>query len=360
MEKQSISFPFNWNPNERSIWRYEGAYQTAIKNINRVTLSEGSTPLTSLPEISKMIGIDNFFVKREDLNPTGSQKDRSAAYLISWALQNGYKMLTISSSGNAAISSAAYCARAGIHLIANISPDTNKGKVSRLVNLGATVVVSNEPIKFSRYLEKVHNIPNLRPSTNPYATEGYKSIAYEIIESSFSIDAIFLYVSSASTLVGLSEALTSYKQHNPNYKLPQIHAVQSGIVNSLATAWGYSCNISKRSIVGDLGVKRTMRKGEAIRFIHETGGSVWYIESDDDIENAKRMLLNLGIDTSDEGVLALSGALKGSKAGNVSSSICLLTGRYYYDNKWTIENSPNYRIADNFSDLDDIIKALKM
>jgi threonine synthase len=167
-------------PSAQGIWRYQRYYSPLIEPKYQISLDEGFTPLTNFPEIAREVGVNSLFIKREDLNPTGSQKDRCAAFQTSWALQNGIKIVTISSSGNAAISTAAYCARAGIHLIANVSKNTEPQKISRMRDFGATVVISGDPIKFARYLEKVYGIVNLRPSTNPIATEGYKSIRCNI------------------------------------------------------------------------------------------------------------------------------------------------------------------------------------
>jgi len=360
MKHLDFSDIFPWSPDTRTIWRYYGAYSPLIEVQNRITLDEGGTPLSSFHELAKELNLISFYFKREDLNPTGSQKDRCAAYQISWARQFNHSIVTISSSGNAAISTAAYCARAGVNLIAHISPQTNPQKIARIQDFGATVLVSDEPIKNARYTEKVHGIPNLRPSTNLVAIEGYKSIGYEILEARIPVDAIFLYVSSASTLVGIAEAFATYQRKNPEYTMPQLHAVQAGLVSSLAEEWGLLNLPKERSVIGDLGVKQTKRTAEALKNIRSSKGSVWYVE-DADIQFASKKLLSMGIDTSTEGAAAFAGVMKASNSLSLNNNrhiICLLTGRSYQIEK-EMASPGKLFFVDNFSTINQIITDLK-
>jgi threonine synthase len=347
--------PFPWSPELRSIWRYCGAYQPQLRREHWVTLEEGCTPLSEVPELAGHLGLPRLWLKREDLNPNGSQKDRSAAYQVSWARQNGYSLVTISSSGNAALSTAAYCARAGLRLIAQIAPQTNLLKVARMLKFGARVVASKDPIRFARYIEKVYGIPNLRPSTSPIAAEGYQSLGYELIESGTPVEALFLYASSASTLVGIAQALFTYAEANPGYRPPQLHAVQAGLVNSLAVEWGLVTGEAERSIVGDLGAKKTKRTAQALDYIRRSGGEVWYV-GDGEILAALELLNKTGIDTSYEGAAALAGARRAGRAGRSGPAACILTGQHYPD--LDLPFSPAPLTAESFEDMDRIVTSL--
>lgn len=348
--------PFRWSPELRNIWRYSGAYSPELRPEQWVTLEEGCTPLSEAPELAARLGLERLWLKREDLNPNGSQKDRCAAYQVSWARSNGYSLVTISSSGNAALSTAAYCARAGLRLIAQIAPQTNPLKVRRMLKFGAAVVASQEPIRFARYIEKVYGIPNLRPSTSPIAPEGYKSLGYELIESGAPAEALFLYASSASTLVGIAQALLAYQEANPTYRPPQIHAVQAGLVNSLAVEWGLTGVANERSIVGDLGAKKTRRTAQALEYIRRSGGEVWYV-SDVEILAALQELNRLGMDTSFEGAAALAGAAKAGEAGRVAAPLVILTGQPYPETG--AAQSPEPLSAESFEDMDRIVASLR-
>jgi threonine synthase len=56
------------------------------------------------PSLAESLELENIYLKREDLNPTGSHKDRGLAFEISSHIQDGKDEFIISSSGNAAIS----------------------------------------------------------------------------------------------------------------------------------------------------------------------------------------------------------------------------------------------------------------
>ena len=82
-----------------------------------ISLGEGNTPLIRLNNIPKLVGKQvDIYVKFEGLNPTGSFKDRQASLAISAMKEAGVTECVVASTGNVAISYAAYCARAGIKL----------------------------------------------------------------------------------------------------------------------------------------------------------------------------------------------------------------------------------------------------
>jgi threonine synthase len=79
-----------------------------------VSLGEGDTPCMELPRLAAELGVARLSVKHEGMNPTGSHKDRMSAQAVSRALDAGASSVVLASSGNAAVSAAAYCAAAGL------------------------------------------------------------------------------------------------------------------------------------------------------------------------------------------------------------------------------------------------------
>jgi threonine synthase len=91
------------------VWRRSGMLP---RTANAVTLGEGGTtllPLTGLLEERVRV-----HAKVEALNPTLSFKDRAMALASSVALDLGLPGLVLASTGNAAVSAAAYAAAAGL------------------------------------------------------------------------------------------------------------------------------------------------------------------------------------------------------------------------------------------------------
>ena len=80
---------------------------------NRISLGEGNTPLIKSREIGRQLGLNSLYFKLETVNPTGSYKDRFAAFAISHMLKEGKKLCIATSSGNtgAALSATDACRR---------------------------------------------------------------------------------------------------------------------------------------------------------------------------------------------------------------------------------------------------------
>lgn len=79
-----------------------------------VSLGEGSTPCLDVPRLAAELGIGRLSVKHEGMNPTGSHKDRMSAQAVTRALDARASSVVLASSGNAAVSAAAYCAAASL------------------------------------------------------------------------------------------------------------------------------------------------------------------------------------------------------------------------------------------------------
>lgn len=82
--------------------------------LDGVTLGEGATPCLPVPALAASTGVASLWIKNEGANPTGSHKDRMSAQAVSRALAVGASEIVLASSGNAAVSAAAYCAAGGL------------------------------------------------------------------------------------------------------------------------------------------------------------------------------------------------------------------------------------------------------
>ncbi len=96
------------------------------------------TPLWSDP-------VDNDLLwKREDLNRTGSFKDRGAAALAAVAVWAGATRLVVDSSGSAALAAASAAARAGLPVTVHTPGDLPPAKRHALEMMGACVVAEGD------------------------------------------------------------------------------------------------------------------------------------------------------------------------------------------------------------------------
>lgn len=171
------------------LWRY-GDVLPVVES-EAVSLGEGGSPLHQLRGLGETLGLASLLAKDETRNPTWSFKDRLACVAVSTAKRIGARAVVSSSTGNAGASVAAYAAKAGLPCVVF----TTRGAVGPLVTQmrvhGATVVAVER--KADRWTLMQHAVrrlgwfptsPFFGPvvGSNPYGIEGYKTLAYEIVE----------------------------------------------------------------------------------------------------------------------------------------------------------------------------------
>lgn len=86
----------------------------------------------------------DLFWKREDLNRTGSFKDRGAEVLAAVAVRAGATRLVVDSSGSAALAAASAAARAGLPVTVHTPGDLPPAKRHALEMMGACVVAEGD------------------------------------------------------------------------------------------------------------------------------------------------------------------------------------------------------------------------
>jgi threonine synthase len=317
------------NAKNFSIWRYACHYPR-IPKARRLTLGEGWTKDHEIQALSRRLDLRRLFFKREDLNPTGSHKDRGLAYQVSKAWDDGQKELVLPSSGNCAIAAAAYCNLARIRLTVYIDPEVACPKMAQLARFDPQIIRSRAPIEDAAAYADARGVRNLSPEIEPNASYGFRSIAFEIFEWSGPVDQIFIPVSSAASLVGIGWANLEMRRSGLLRMLPELHAVQTRAIAPIA---GEFVRFTKAvsSIAEGIMAKETARKAEAVRLIQESRGWGWVV-SDNEIRAGLRILNRFGIDASPEGGAAFAAVLKAQKKRPLGRVVCLLTG---HGLKWT-------------------------
>ena len=131
-----------------SLWRYVDCFPY-VKEKEITSLGEGWTPLIEFS--------DGLYFKLDQLNPTGSFKDRGSAVLIS-ALHKLVKKagsyISEDSSGNAGASVAAYAARAGLKAKIYVPESVSGPKFNQIKFYArARPISSNMRSLFSEYAQ---------------------------------------------------------------------------------------------------------------------------------------------------------------------------------------------------------------
>ena len=215
------------SPSLGSMWKYSALLPVSDAS-KIVSLGEGNTPLIR----ARADQGTRFFLKNETVNPTGSHKDRALSIAITKAVEFGFNACMLYSDGSAALSSAAYAARAGITNIALVpqgSPDY------RLLPLMVYDSVLLEYIgSAADALEWVHaacrELKLYETTTyclaNPYQSEGPKTIAYEIVEQlGRSPDWCLVPVGGGGTIAGIWRGFCELHERGAITALPKLAGI---------------------------------------------------------------------------------------------------------------------------------------
>jgi threonine synthase len=207
--------------------------------VNFPTLGEGDTPIVPLPDLAEQLGIKQLLYKNEGQNPTGSHKDRMSGLAVARAKALGKDTVVAASSGNAGASLAAYAAAAGINCVivsmSSISPMWEAAIEFHGAQLH-TRQGQDDRWKYMQQMVKEKNwypVTNyLKPpvSSNPFGIEGYKTIAYELVEELGDLTPLVVLVPTCrgDVLAGLWYGFLDSFECGLIKQLPRLVAVEPG------------------------------------------------------------------------------------------------------------------------------------
>ena len=137
------------------------------------------------PLVPMNVGGIEVLLKLENLQPTGSYKDRGAATLVSVAKSLGITKIALDSAGYAGASVAAYAAAAGMDCRVYVPEGVPDGARQQLQTYGAEVMVVKGTRMDACAEVKKHLGSSwyyASPAYNPLFAEGVKSLAHELYE----------------------------------------------------------------------------------------------------------------------------------------------------------------------------------
>lgn len=293
-----------------------------IRKEYQIEFGQGNTP-------THRVSNDDYtaIIKDETRNPTGSFKDRGLSYQIARHIQDGKTKFAISSSGNSAISASFIAKLYKLRLCVFVSDSIQYEKLNRINDIikrtqNITLFKSQKPRSdLIKFLRNNPDFTSLRGSTDEYALQGYKSIAYEIIKSNQNIDAIFIPTSSGTSALGIASGFSELDTP------VQIHICQTEKVYSIAKVFDSNFQSSKSSLADAITDKVAHRKEKIVEVINQSQGFGWVI-SDTELIEAKSKISSYNIgEYSYNSILAYSGLQKALQAGySFTNPILLFSG----------------------------------
>lgn len=206
-----------------------------------VALGEGNTPLIRSRVVGPRLGLHHLFFKNETMNPTWSFKDRYAVVSINAARAFGRNRVVVSSTGNLGVSVAAYAAAADVRCLFIASHETPRGLLQEALLYGADVVCADRHVRLALF-ETVAEKPGWFPIglflprriQNPFGIEGYRLIAFELVEHfGEAPDAVLFPCARGNNLYGAWRGFEAALAWGWVSRLPRMIACQPVGANSL-------------------------------------------------------------------------------------------------------------------------------
>ena len=291
-----------------TLWRYHEVlplYDTG----NIVTLGEGGTPLVKSHALAANLGLKHLYLKDERQGPTASFKDRQASVAISALREMGVDAVVVASTGNVAISYAAYGARAGIKLWAFFPSLTPNDKMREAALYGAEVIkitgTYDQTKELAAKFAKRQGIFLDRGIKSVAAIEAMKTLAYEIAEELGYIyeddqrwrspDWFIQGVSGGMGPIGVGKGFREMYDFGLVDKMPALGIVQSSGCAPMVEAFNRNQRIATpiedpRTVIATLATGNPGRAYELLYdYVDEYGGH-FVSASDEEAFNAIRIL----------------------------------------------------------------------
>ena len=276
------------------------------------------------PLIKAQAGGVEVLLKLENLQPTGSYKDRGASAVINVAHSLGIEKVALDSAGYAGASVAAYAAAAGIACKVFVPEKVSESVEKQLLMYGAEVVrVPGGRMDASAEAKK--HLGNTwyyaSPAYNPLFSEGVKSLARELYEQlGGSVPEYVIVPAGNGTLIG-----GLYLGFMEIGRLPHIVAVQSDGCAPLYRAFEEAKGTLAKPSAADekpatlfedpnFSIERPKRLKDMLFAIQSSGGSVVTV-TEAELKEAQRDLGRRGVYAELSAASGLAAAKKFFRSG---------------------------------------------
>lgn len=344
--------PQHLDDRPRTIWRYAELLPAELENA--VSLGEGMTPLLEVPRMARRLGMRKLYVKDESRNPTWSFKDRLASSAVSMAVQMGAGVVTGSSSGNAGSATAAYSARAGIPCVIFTTQQFPLTMRVQMAVYGTKMIATPTIQDRWRMVEACVDRWGWFPVTvftyplvgsNCYGIEGYKAVAFEVVEQLGRVPThVVMPVGAGDAFFGTWKGFKEYRELGFIDELPIMVAAEvfGPLENALAknldhveeVPWGPTPAIS---------VGLNTSAYQALAVLRESGGVARSPSSDEMITMQRELAETEGIYAEVSSVISLCVAKKlvdEGKLGDDDVVVAFLTSGGLKDPETTARHLP--------------------
>ncbi len=268
-----------------------------------VSIGEGGTPLVE-SGLTEDYGneLDRLFVKDEAVNPTGTVHDRAASNAFSALSEEDVDWVELASTGDLAVSAAAYGARADVDVHAYV-PSRTRFDVKSMVNVhgGEMTVVRG---RHEDAVDALGDGEGTWGSSSADRIAGYASVAEGIEETAdHGLDHVVVPVGTGEMLAGVLSTVSGAMVHaaQPAGCSPFVDSVEDG---------GYVACERPDTVVGECEVSRPAEElvETAVEASDMGDLDVHAVEDGDALDACLSAAREDGVDLSPAGGVALAAA----------------------------------------------------
>lgn len=316
-----------------------------------VSLGEGNTPLVKSRYIGKELGVRELYFKLENLNPSGSYKDRFASAFITTLKNKGLNVCIATSSGNTGAALSAYSAAAGITCVLAIVDGAPEGKIKQMQLYGAQTYMINGFGKDPQITSNVFGMLSdlaaqirvpLPVSAYCYCPEGMvgvQTISYEILDQmNFETNHIFSPSGGGGLTLAVARGVIAYAEKKDIVEVPKVHCVQpqgnDTIASSLRNKTKAVAIPYATTSVSGLQVPSVLDGNETIAACTQLKGTGYTVADTDTFAFHRLLAQKEGIFCEPAGAVALAGladAIRKGEVKNTDKVVCLVTGSGFKD-----------------------------
>ncbi len=318
----------------------------------RLSLGEGNTPLIRSRHIGPALGLGNLYFKLENINPTGSYKDRFAAAALADLLSRGAHTCFATSSGNTGAALAAYSAAAGLRCFLLIVDGAPVGKMTQMRGYGADTLmvkgfgtdpeVSLDVMVQLRQLatQQRSDVQISAYSESPMGMSGVQTIAYELAES-HCLRHVFVPAGGGGLALSIVEGFRVWKSQNADFSPPAIHCVQPSGNNTIAGALKSGATAATKiaestTRISGLQVPNILDGDAVINGCRLSGGTGHLVADDVVYASQHELAVKEGVYCEPAGAVALAGLKSAIATGTIvrgskETIVCLVTGHGFKD-----------------------------